>query len=756
MSINPHPPAPTPLPSARRRHVGVVLPLAVALGWILFLFLPRQPYQAESTRRMAQRLADLAREVRDPHAHPFATRERIAFYQQIDPPPDVRSQVQLGAQLAHNLLLDGQTEAAFTHFTALQRQIDANAALFKPAFIESILSLSAIAALRLGEQENCIARHSIDSCLLPIRGSGVHEVSRGARAAVATYLTLLERTPTNLNARWLLNIAAMSAGMYPDGVPTQWRIPLEVFRSDFELPRFFDVAPRVGLDVLGLSGGTVLEDFDRDGFIDVMASSWGLQDQLRVFRNTGTGTFSEQTAAAGLTGVTGGLNLVHADYDNDGFADVLVLRGAWLGKHGRHPNSLLRNNGDGTFADVTEAAGLLDFHPTQTASWADYDGDGWLDLFVGNESVGNEIHPCRLFHSNRDGTFTDVATSLGLAVVGYVKAVTWGDYDNDGRPDLYLSRLGESNLLFRNEGASGGQWRFRDVTREAGVGDPLFSFPAWFWDYNNDGWLDLFVSGYPPNFLTAEAGDVAADYLGLPTNAERPRLYRNNGDGTFREVSRETRLRKVLLAMGSNFGDLDNDGWLDFYLGTGAPDLRAVVPNRMFRNAGGEFFQDVTTAGGVGHLQKGHAVAFADLDNDGDQDIYEVMGGAFPGDVYQNVLFENPGHGNSWLTLQLEGVRSNRSALGARIRVDLLTSDGERTVHATVSSGGSFGSSSLQQELGLGTARTVRRLTVTWPTTGQVQTFEGLAVNQVVRIREGDATITTVSRKPFTFAKVGK
>ena len=164
-----------------------------------------------------------------------------------------------------------------------------------------------------------------------------------------------------------------------------------------------------------------MEDFDNDGFLDIIATSWGLDDPLRYFRNQGDGTFAERTAAAGLTGLVGGLNAVQTDFDNDGFADVLVLRGGWFGADGLHPNSLLRNQGDGTFADVTEAAGLLTLHPTQTAAWADFDNDGWLDLFVGNESSAEEHHPCELFRNQGDGTFIDVAAEVGLDVDGFVK-----------------------------------------------------------------------------------------------------------------------------------------------------------------------------------------------------------------------------------------------------------------------------------------------------------------------------------------------
>ena len=140
---------------------------------------------------------------------------------------------------------------------------------------------------------------------------------------------------------------------------------------------------------------------------------------------------------------------ISTDYNNDGHPDLLVLRGGWWAEHGKYPMSLLRNN-EVTFDDVTEEAGLLSLHPTQTAAWADYDNDGWLDLFVGHETAGKEGHPSQLFHNNQDGTFTDVAHEFGMADLGFVKGVAWGDFNNDGRPDLYVSRKAQPNILFRN------------------------------------------------------------------------------------------------------------------------------------------------------------------------------------------------------------------------------------------------------------------------------------------------------------------
>ena len=215
-------------------------------------------------------------------------------------------------------------------------------------------------------------------------------------------------------------------------------------------------------------------------------------------------------------------------------------------------------------------------------------------------------------------------------------------------------------------------------------------------------------------------------YLGNPSAVERPRLYRNLDDGTFADITRDAGLHDILIAMAANYGDIDSDG----YLGNGHPRLSALLPNSMLRNAAGEKFQDVSSAGGFGHLQKGHGISFGDPDNDGDQDIYQVMAGAFSGDQYQNLLFENPGNDNHWITLQLVGVESNRDGIGARIRVQVTEDGVSRAIHLTVGIGGSFGSSTLQQEIGLGSADTIEALEVVWPTTRARQIFSNLEMKR--------------------------
>jgi len=258
---------------------------------------------------------------------------------------------------------------------------------------------------------------------------------------------------------------------------------------------------------------------------------------------------------------------------------------------------------------------------------------------------------------------------------------------------------------------------------------------VWFFDYDNDGNLDLYVPSYRGDL--DGVGVVAASYFGAKIPWENPRLYKGDGNGGFRDVALEQGLERFHLPMGANFGDIDNDGFLDFYLGTGYPDYEALMPNVLYRNLGGSGFVDVTLASGMGHLQKGHAIAFADFDHDGDQDVFAQMGGAFPGDRFNDALFENPGFGNHWIGVRLVGRESNRSAIGARLRLRVRESGGDRWIYKHVNSGGSFGSNPLRQTIGLGGAERIDRLEVHWPTTGLTQTFVDLEVDRFIEIVEG-------------------
>ena len=657
---------------------------------------------------------------------------------------DPARRFQLKREIARHYLYAGTAEGAIATLQGMQKEL---AGTIPAEAAEALRADLAFAWFRLGEVQNCSQHHNAESCLFPIQGKGVHAQRLGATESVKLYGELLSDPEIDednaLLYRWLLNIGYMTLGQYPDQVPERWLIPPETFKSDFDIGRFPDIATERGIAEFGHAGGVILEDFDNDGHLDLMISHMGVRDQLEYFHNDGDGKFTRMTEQAGLKGIVGGLNLVQVDYDNDGCIDVFVPRGAWLHDHGQFPRSLLRNNCDGTFTDVTAQAGLLSFYPSQAATWADVDGDGRMDLFIGNEIDREHVQwpetarSFELYLNNGDGTFREVGARSGIQVEGMIKAAVWGDYDNDGRPDLFVSILGKPKRLFHNLGPdASGVPQFADVSARAGIREPIVSFTSWFFDYDNDGWQDIFVSGY-----SATLPDIVREALGQKDKAkgERPRLYHNNRDGTFTDVSREVGLDKLLLTMGANFGDLDNDGYLDFYLGTGAPPLTTLVPNRMFRNDRGRAFQDVTTSGGFGNLQKGHAVAFGDIDGSGNQDIVEEMGGVYPSDKFWTALYKNPGHGNHWVKLRLTGVKANRFAVGARLRI-VATEEGKpREIFATVSSGGSFGASSLRPHIGLGKAAAIDLLEIRWPGSGTVQQFQGpLPADRTYEVREGE------------------
>ena len=608
---------------------------------------------------------------------------------------------------------------------------------------ELILRLGA-AWLRVGETENCCAADAPGSCTLPLSGPALHSKPEGSRRAIAYFDRLLTRAGAGEFARrqamWLRNIAAMTLGEWPDGVPEDRRVPPAYFAPGEDFPHFPNVAAAAGIDVFGNAGGVVAEDFDNDGDIDLLVSNFDPAGQLRYLRNLGDGTFAERTEEAGLTGLLGGLNMVQADYDGDGFVDVLVLRGAWLGRAGRHPKSLLHNEGDGTWTDRTFEAGLAgaDF-PSQTAAWADFDNDGDLDLYIGNETAQGLEAPCQLFVNDGNGSFAERAADLGVANGGFTKGVVAADFDGDRLPDIYVSNLGQDNRLYVNHGEGG----FEDVAAVRGVTAPTNGFPAFAWDFDQDGNLDILAL---PFYVTI--GDLVAAATGKPTACDVPHLYRGDGKGNFEDVAARCGVAKPCSPMGCNFGDLDNDGFPDVYLGTGTPTTRAIMPNLLWHNRGGRDFADVTLPSGTGHLQKGHGVAFADFDDDGDLDVFEVMGGAYRGDKFRSVLYASPGFGNHWLAVTCVGAKSNRSAIGARIRADIVDGDTRRSVWRWVGSGGSFGASPLRQHLGLGKATKVETLEVFWPTTNTTQTFRNISVDQLVTVTEGDEKLATRAPKP--------
>jgi tetratricopeptide (TPR) repeat protein len=665
------------------------------------------------------------------------------------PDPSFRA-LRVQASIVYLLMYEGRfTEAAEWTERALEENPSAPREL--RANLEALLG---VIHLRRGETENCLDCRGPSSCILPIAPEAVHQQPSGSRAAIGHFTSYLRRRPEDLGVRWLLNLAYMTLGEYPEKVPPEWRIPLDPFRSRLDVGRFENIAPQVGLNARGpnMAGGSVFDDFTGDGLPDVFTTSFDTDLGASLFVNNGDGTFVDRSESAGLTAQPLALNAAQADYDNDGRLDVILLRGGW---ENAARLTLLHNKGGGAFEDVTVAGGLGEPIASHSAAWGDFDNDGQVDLYVCGEYASSSADGLfagdhslipedprnhgRLYRNNGDGTFIDVAERAGVRNDRYAKGCAWGDYDGDNDLDLYISNFGGEERLYRNDGDG----TFTDVARELGVTGPIISFPCGFLDFDNDGRLDIFVIDYSGGLDT-----YVGSALGRPTpNGSHPRLYRNLGATGFRDVGPEVGLDRVVLAMGIGVGDIDNDGFLDIYLGTGRPDYSALMPNVLYKNVEGRRFEDITTSSGTGHLQKGHGVSFADWDEDGDLDLFIEVGGAVPGDRAHNLLFQNPGHGRHWLELKLVGTRTNRAGLGAKIRVDLTTSTGQtRSIFRQVGGTSSYGGSSLEPFIGLGEASSVDALTVTWPASRTSQTFRHLAADQKIEVTEGSDTFHVLKR----------
>jgi hypothetical protein len=553
-----------------------------------------------------------------------------------------------------------------------------------------------------------------------------------SRKAIEYFTKSLEAKPDDFEVKWLLNLAYMTVGEYPAKVPAAYLIPESEFQSKQAIGRFADVAKAAGLNVFSEAGGVIVDDFDNDGLLDIVTSSMDVCEPMHYFHNNGDGTFTDRAGQAGLADQLGGLNMVAADYNNDGCIDILVLRGGW-----EFPvrKSLLRNNCDGTFTDVTVVSGLdAMVSRSQTAQWVDIDNDGFLDLFIGNENS-----PSQLFRNKGDGTFEDISHAAGIDHTAYTKGVAAADYDNDGYIDFYVSNIGGDNFLYHNNHNR----TFTEVGKQAGVQAPWFSFATWFFDYDNDGWPDLFVTSY---FNSPD--EVMRSALKLPTHVETLKLYRNLHNGAFEDVTARVGLDRVFMPMGSNFGDVDNDGFLDIYLGQGQPSFTGILPHVLFRNDGGRQFVDVTASSGTGELDKGHGVAFADLERDGHEDIVAETGGAVFSDKHVMRVFQNPGNDNDWINVKLIGVKSNRAAIGAEIKITV-ENDGRaaRTIYRRVGNTSSFGVNPLEQHIGLGHGARIVSLDLWWPATNARQHFVHIEKNEFISIKEFATDYTKRDRR---------
>jgi len=398
----------------------------------------------------------------------------------------------------------------------------------------------------------------------------------------------------------------------------------------------------------------------------------------------------------------------------------------------------MKNLGNGKFKDVTEEVGLKTKRNQNLASlWVDINNDGQIDLFVCNEFREPELF------INNNGKFKNAlgpSNQIGINNKR-CKSAVFGDFNNDGWQDLWLSYYYDRNFLYLNNKDG----TFKDVTPPK-LKNHQASFVAWFFDYDNDGNLDLFLAVFPKEEIKY------SQYLrGKSPPGETLKIFKNIDGKSFKDMTKSLNLDKIIFTMGANYGDLNNDGYLDFYLGTGRSKIYEVEPNRMFLNQEGKKFVDVTYAGGFGNIQKGHGISFGDIDNDGDQDVLAQFGGAFPGDAFYPSLFQNPGHGNNWVTLRLTGVKANRSAIGSRVEVTIIESGKQRKIHRMVSSGGTFGSNSLQLEIGLGKAERIVELKITWAGSLTRQSFKRVPINKILSIKEFDKEPILMDQKLVKF-----
>lgn len=670
------------------------------------------------------------------------------MYVELGKAPTTYEKEKVYYQLALQEIYAGRHQAALEKLERMLEQLKGDKLI-----AHGLTQYIALTYQRIGENKNCRNNHNEESCIMPFSEKAVHIDKEGSEKAVQHYIKCLQDFPDDMISRWLLNVTALTLGDQKAYVPDEYYIDFDRYKVDYPNGAFKNVATDLGLDNYGYLGGLCVEDLDNDGKYDVFTTSYNLRDNVKYFHNTGSG-FEDITTKAGLDGITGGVHVVQADHNNDGYVDLLVIRGGWMEDAGYQPLSLLQNNGDNTFTDVTYRAGILSYHPCHSATWADVNNDGWLDLFVANENYEGAIgtNYSQLFISNQNGTYHDATASSKVIVSKYVKGASFADLNNDGWPDLYLSTFGSDNLLFMNKGIDeDGIVSFREVGKKAGVQEPYKSFPIAIADFNNDGFEDIYVSGYEVDDV-----ELTSEYIGYEQAKNPPKMYINNGDGTFADQTESLGLNRSIYAMGLNYGDIDNDGFLDLYSATGNGDLRGIMPNLLFRNVEGNSFDDITADTRTGHLQKGHSVSFADIDNDGDQDLFVQTGGFVTDDQFWDVVFENPGTAkNYWLRLKLVGTESNRSAIGARVTIVTYTNKGGwKKTYRTISSGASYGANPLEQHIGIGKALKVDSVIVDWPATGEQQIFTKLYINTRWQITEGSDSIIFLDSKPINYAPV--
>lgn len=624
-----------------------------------------------------------------------------------------------------------------------------------PAALQA-LALRTEAAIRMGDLDDAIALSDIvirwpapDGMRREFQGyQALCLMKKGkAREAVRLLELSLKGGAAGFNKYykhlWMLRLAQEQAAIPPAkrGLTFQLRPGIETDTA--RSPLFYkDVGAAHGLDKLLGLGPAAWGDYDGDGDDDLFLS--GLDTYGTLLRNDG-GVFSDASREAGLWNARSGFSATFSDYDNDGRPDLYIGRLGWSGPA---PNSLYHNEG-GTFVEVTTRAGVGDPGSSFVHTWSDVDRDGFLDLFVADGCTGYG-DTNKFYHNNGDGTFTDATRKAGLQELAGTRTVgaVFGDYDLDGWPDLFVPGFNRANRLYRNRGDG----TFEDVAKKAGVQDLDHSaeaFLGFFLDYDNDGYPDILRTTDTQWETTARAlsdsWDAVPEKRKKDMRRSTPRLYRNNHDGTFSDVSDKAGFRHPMAVMGAMVGDLDNDGYVDAYFATGTPEIIHLEPDRFFRNNGDGTFSDLTFAAGLGNVGKGHGTTFIDLDGDGELEIFVNEGGFVMGDPFPTAYYRNEKPtGNHWLHVDLQGTKSNRDAVGAQ----LLVSAGTLRMRREASNGEGFGSSNPRTvHFGLGKNPKAERLEIRWPS-GLVQVFTDLPADQRVFVREGEGWVPRALSAP--------
>jgi tetratricopeptide (TPR) repeat protein len=561
-----------------------------------------------------------------------------------------------------------------------------------------------------------VAADSTDEELPFLLGTAYYWLGRYDDAVGAYRLAvdaLAPGSPRLAVRRWNLRLAWLAAGRDAADLEPPYAMQL-ADRARRSPVQFTDVAGDLGLAKVDRGRGSVWQDFDGDGRLDLV--SVGIQVEHAFYRGTVDG-FDEQTEAVGLRDARGGWSATAADADGDGDPDLYVTRDAW---EGAAPNSLYRadrglQEGGAAlrFVDIAAEAGVAGDGDSFTATWADVDGDGRPDLYVAEGITGSGAAN-KLYMNRGNGAFVERAAEWHADVHGKSLGVAFGDVDGDGDVDLYVADVGGPNTLLRNDGD-----RFTDITSQAGVERPVQGgYVAFFSDLDVDGDLDLFVSAmcFYEQFVESQVTGRAA--------GPRAHLYRNDGALPFVEIGGSRGLDRSFGSMGAGYGDVDYDGLVDIYLANGGPALTRLEPNILLHNRA-DGFADVTNDAGVGTLGKGHGATFADYDEDGDLDLYAGVGGHYPGDVWSNSLDRNEGHGQHWIGIDIAD--QEVTPLGATIRLRA----GERTVVASRVGGDGFGSmNGPVVPFGLGDATAVDTVEIRWPG-GRAERLIAPAVDRV-------------------------